>query len=305
MNREKLLDVVYFTGISDGRYKKNSISVNFISRLSEETAGVNALLPMLLSKSNKNLPTLQALNKRLGELYSASLSYGSYSYGDAQVLNLAISVVDDGYALEGEPLLQEASRILLDCLFLPVVTDGGFDKDSTELEKQSLIDEIEAEDNDKRIYALHRAREILCEGEPAAIGKAGKVGNVQKITPAAAFEAYGNLLATAAVEIITVGRNPDFSAAKREFSDAFGKAFTGISRAVSDARSARTLPKSEVREKTERQDIAQSKLVLGFKSETDLTEPEMVVFNKILGGSPSSKLFRNVREKLSLCYYCA
>lgn len=305
MKREELLPGVHFTGISDARYKKNTISVNFISRLSEETAGANALIPMLLSKSNKNLPTLRDLNKRLSALYSASLSYGSYSYGDAQVLHLSIAVVDDSYALEGEPLLREASRILLDCLFMPVLEDGAFEKDSVKLEKQSLIDEIEAEDNDKRIYALHRAREILCEGEPAATGKAGTVENVKKITPASAFEAYGNLLATAAVEIVTIGRNPDFSDAKKEFHDAFGKAFTGITRAVADTKSARTLPKDKVREKTERQDIAQSKLVLGLKSETELDEPVMVVLNKVLGGSPSSKLFRNVREKLSLCYYCA
>ena len=31
----------------------------------------------------------------------------------------------------------------------------------------------------------------------------------------------------------------------------------------------------------------------------------MVLANCILGGSPFSKLFMNVREKQSLCYYCA
>ncbi|GHU46266.1 peptidase M16 [Clostridia bacterium] len=305
MKREELLPGVHFTAVSDGRYKKNTISVNFIARLSEETAGPNALIPMLLSKSNRNLPTLRDLNKRLGELYSASLSYGGYAYGDAQVLNLSVTAIDDKYALAGEPLLRDASRILLDCLFMPVLEAGVFEKDSVELEKQSLIDEIEADDNDKRVFALHRTREIMCEGEPAAIGKAGKIENVRKITPAAAFEAYGELLRTAAVEIIAVGRNPDFKDAKSEFHAAFKAAYKGLTREISDTKSVRTLPKSDTREKTENQDIAQSKLVIGFKSKTEQDESVMVVVNKILGGSPTSKLFRNVREKLSLCYYCA
>ena len=52
--------------------------------------------------------------------------------------------------------------------------------------------------------------------------------------------------------------------------------------------------------------INQSKLVLGLKIDK-MTDFELryvlSVYSYILGGGPDSKLFKNVREKNSLCYY--
>ena len=51
--------------------------------------------------------------------------------------------------------------------------------------------------------------------------------------------------------------------------------------------------------------IEQSKLIIGFKLK-DLTDFErkyvMGIYSYILGGGPDSKLFKEVREKNSLCY---
>ena len=54
--------------------------------------------------------------------------------------------------------------------------------------------------------------------------------------------------------------------------------------------------------------VVQGKLTLGFRSGTILTDknyPAFALFNEIFGGSPTSMLFNNVREKMSLCYYCS
>ena len=53
--------------------------------------------------------------------------------------------------------------------------------------------------------------------------------------------------------------------------------------------------------------MAQAKLVMGFR--TGIFQPQkevaaMRMAMTIFGGTPSSKLFVNVREKQSLCYYC-
>ena len=56
-------------------------------------------------------------------------------------------------------------------------------------------------------------------------------------------------------------------------------------------------------------DLAQSKLVLGLRVDGDETDYEELrpirVMTALYGGTPFSRLFNNVREKLSLCYYCA
>src|SRR5690606_26755939 len=56
----------------------------------------------------------------------------------------------------------------------------------------------------------------------------------------------------------------------------------------------------------EYQDINQAKLNIGFRTYTRGLDPDYValqVLNGMLGGYPHSLLFKNVREKNSLCYY--
>ena len=53
-------------------------------------------------------------------------------------------------------------------------------------------------------------------------------------------------------------------------------------------------------------DVTQGKLCMGFRSTNEMTPetyPAVIVYNTLFGGSATSKLFNNVREKLSLCYY--
>ena len=53
---------------------------------------------------------------------------------------------------------------------------------------------------------------------------------------------------------------------------------------------------------TEALDVTQGKLCLGYRTDSgDL--PATMLMNAMLGGATTAKLFTNVREKLSLCYY--
>ena len=55
---------------------------------------------------------------------------------------------------------------------------------------------------------------------------------------------------------------------------------------------------------TEQMDVTQGKLSMGFRTDTE-DVPAMILANLLFGGSSNSKLFLNVREKLSLCYYAS
>jgi predicted Zn-dependent peptidase len=64
----------------------------------------------------------------------------------------------------------------------------------------------------------------------------------------------------------------------------------------------------QVRRIDESLEVGQGHLLLGFRTEKSIRDPENyanVVLNELLGASPTSKLFMNVREKLSLCYHCS
>ena len=152
--------------------------------------------------------------------------------------------------------------------------------------------------------ALNRATAVLCAGEPAGVNKYGYVEDVKKITAHSVTQAYRELLETARVEIMFVGcGNPE------KPQGIFTKAFAGISR---NPRSFNTLEIKKsadaLKEETEQMNVAQSKLVLGFRTGVAPSDHElnaMRLMISLYGGTPSSKLFLNVREKMSLCYYCA
>ena len=91
--------------------------------------------------------------------------------------------------------------------------------------------------------------------------------------------------------------------------DRFAQAFSKIDRKRLEICETEIIKTAkEVREISETMSVAQSKLVMGFRAGAELDTPEETAARlmvAIFGGTPHSKLFLNVREKLKLCYYCA
>jgi predicted Zn-dependent peptidase len=202
--------------------------------------------------------------------------------------------------------LNESVKILLDCLFDPLLESvdsssscAAFKPSVIETEKQACIDQINAELNDKRLYAVRQATKFLCKGEPAAVFDGGTIEGVKAVTPESAYRAYLNLLKTSRIEIICVGCS-DFDSVKKTLTQAFSKIERGQ---VDDCHSKAGLPKDEVLTHTEEMEVNQSKMVLGFKSDSDDADA-LALMSKIYGGTATSKLFERVREELTLCYYC-
>lgn len=297
---EKVCDGINFTSLIDERLKTNTIIIHMLSRLEKETASLNAIVPIMLSDSNKNYTTFTEMNKKLSSLYGSVIKGSVSKVGDSQVMSLMSSCIADKYAFDKEPVTEELTDILIDCLISPYTVNGIFEEKSFELKKQELLDDIEAEINNKRSYAIMRASLNIFENEPSCVSAKGDKETAEAITAKKAFEQYKNLLKTVQFEVMFVGSsNPDNIKSKL-FS-----ALNSIDRKYSgDNCSLKSPVKNAVKEVTETLDIAQSKMVIAFKTDFDGLVT-MKLMNAIFGGTPFSKLFLNVREKLSLCYYCS
>lgn len=290
---------IYFSRITDPRFKLNLISVRFLAPVSEEAAPENAVVSRILTKSCRKYPTFAALNNKLSALYAARIDANVSKCGDAQSIGITVSCIDNKYALENEKVNEEATDILISCLFDPLLENGVFPEKTVSLEKQSLIDDIEAELNDKRTYASQKAAEIMYEGEPAAIRPLGSIEQARRITPESAYNAYKRMLNNCRAEIICVGCS-DFEGSRKKLTEAF----MSLDRKEIFACGSKASPlKDTVAEVTEKLAVTQSKMVLGFKTDCE-NIPALQMMSAIYGGTTSSKLFLNVREKLSLCYYC-
>ncbi len=305
LNREKIAQNVYFSSVTDARYKTNRISVNLMVPLERKTATANALLCAVLRKCSAEYKSFTDINAKLCDLYGAYLDSDMLKIGEDQGISLFVTSIDDRYALGAEPVTEQAARLLCSLLLRPAIGDGSFPEQVLEVEKQVLIDQIESEINEKRSYAIMQCSKHMCAEERFAVPRYGYKQDVPGITGKALAEAYHNLITGAKVEIFFAGcGNPE------DAKQIFAEAFSHITRSSGQALFTEVRGEVEtVKEITEHMDIAQSKLVLGFRAGASVADEHksLVAFlaSAIYGATPTSKLFRNVREKLSLCYYCA
>lgn len=299
-----ICDGVNFRSIQDTRFKTMRIAVSFILPIQKDTAAANALLPFLLSRASREYPDYTKLSERLAELYGAALNADIHKLGETQVLSVCAVGLADRYALAGENISMELSRLLCSVIFDPPFVDGLFPENDFEQERRQTVELIDSEFNDKRTFAKHRCEEVMCEKEPFGINRYGSREAALALQRPQMTAAWENALRYARVEIMVLGDcNPQ--PVFRSFQSAFQK--LGRTGSV-DCRTEIVKSVAQVRDVTETMSVAQSKLVLGFRAGAAVPEDDVAavkLMTAIFGGTPHSKLFLNVREKLSLCYYCA
>ncbi|WP_457942147.1 EF-P 5-aminopentanol modification-associated protein YfmF [Caproiciproducens sp. LBM24188] len=304
IEQRSVCDGVNFRSIKDDRFKTVRVSVNFMLPLEKSMAASNAILPFLLSRASREYPDFTKLSERLEELYGAQIDADVQKLGDVQLLSIYASGIADRYALDGEKISAELSRLLCSIIFDPPLENNLFPQDGFEQEKRQTIEMIESEYNDKRSYARLRCEEIMCKNEPYGLNRYGSKEDIQNLKRENLTEAWKNMIQTARVEILVLG-DCDPEPAYRGFYRAFSEIRKEKPAACTTTNVSRA---DQVNEVTEKMDVAQSKLVMGFRTAVSLRDkryPVVRLMTALYGGTPSSKLFLNVREKLSLCYYCS
>lgn len=301
LDRKQLSDGIFFSRITDGRFKTNRISVTFYNDFSADRRSDYAILPYILTDSCRRYPNLTRLTEKYSDLYGASVSDNLGCSFDRRSMTFTISSIDDRYTLDGERLEEECCELLLDCILDPVLEDGAFPAESVEIMKQELVDAIESVKGDPRSYAAQQGAMAAFEGEPCGLPVNGTVEQARAITPQSAFEAYGSLLRTSRIEIFCSGCS-DFSVSERVFAQRLGKLTRGDICTLSPTP---TPLKSDVCRKTEKFGTQQAILRMYFKAPQLTDRYAGAVLSMILGGMTTSRFFTNIREKQSLCYYCS
>lgn len=305
INRSSICDGVQFQSIKDTRFKTMRMSVHFLIPLSSQTAASNALLPFLLTRACRDYPDYTRLSQRLAELYGASVSADVGKMGDVQRLTITAVGIADRYCFGGESISRELADLLCQMVFEPPFDENGnFREEDFKQEKRQTLENIEAEFNDKRSYAKLRCEEILCENEPYGISRYGSKADVTALSREELRAAWETLIRSARVEVMVSG-----NCEPEEVAAGFKASFQQQRREnIPSCDTKIILQAGAVRDVTETMQVAQSKLVMGFRTGTEPDTPEMAqtrLMATIFGGTPHSKLFLNVREKLSLCYYCS
>lgn len=300
-NRREIMQDVFLTYLPAQRFKTSRMTVQLIAPLQRETAAVNALLPAVLRRGTVRCPDMESLSAALDTLYGANIDYTVRKKGERQCVGFAAGFIDDAFTPHGEKLLEPVSAMLGELLLDPVTHGGRFLSSYVESEKANLIDAIRGLKNDKRDWADIRLMQEMCAGEPYSVLRLGDEETAGRITNQSLYVHGQALMASSRVEVIYCG-----SAEAQRVEDAVLTALAALPRGAQTAlpEVQRIQAPDTPRRIVETMDVTQGKLAMGYRCSSD-DYPAMVLANLIFGGTSNSKLFLNVRERLSLCYYAS
>lgn len=307
MVRKEIMPGVWLSCLHEDKFKTACVSLSLITQLKRDTAAMNALIPYVLRRGCTHYQDMEAISARLEELYGSAVEPVVRRIGELQCVGFFASLPEGAYLPEGQEVLEEASALMGELLLSPVTRGGLLLKQYVDSEKSKMLELIRSRVNNKQGYAVSRCMEEMCCCEDYAVGRLGSEAECEAINYQKLTKRYHDLLQSSPIEIFYCGR----------------AGFDRVAAAMKDA--LMTLPRGEIdydigtdvrmnaledkpRFVEEKMDVTQGKLVIGFRLGECMEQPDIAalhVFNCLYGGSSTSKLFMNVREKLSLCYYAS
>lgn len=296
----KIKDGVSLNYINDKKYKTVSVSLYLHRNLKRDEVTKNALLTAVLKQGTKKYPTAKEISRYLEDLYGASYGISVFKKGSVQTLSFGFNCLTQKYS--DDSIIENAFDMLFEFLLNPYCENGAFSKKYVETEKINLENDIKALINDKRAYADFKCIENMCQGEDNALCEVGYIEDLNDIDEKNLYEHYKTIITQSPVDIFIVG-DVDIEKTKEYLENVFEKLPLDIKpldkiTSKNDAGDVKTVYESL--------DVSQGKLSIGLRTQTIATDDDyyaLLVGNSVFGSGAHSKLFNNVREKLSLAYY--
>lgn len=305
--RKEILPGVWLTALENDKFKTGCLSISLLTQLDRETAAMNALIPYVLRRGSRNHTDMQALVTELDGLYGSYIEPVVRKIGEIQCIGFLASFADDKYLPDGSGVFESIANLCGEILLAPCTKGGLLLPEYVDSEKEKLLDSIKSRLNDKRSWALQRLIEQMCCYEPFAVSRLGTEDTAENIYYQKLTKHYRSLIMTCPIEIFYCG-SLGADAVAEKLSDAF----SGMPRGEIDYDIGTDIRmnavEESVREFTDELSVTQGKLVMGYRLGDCMEDPDIAalyVFNAVFGGCVTSKLFMNVREKLSLCYYAS
>ena len=287
--------------IPEEKFKSNLVSIYIQRILDRDEVTMNALLPSIIKSGSEKYPSAREMSYHQDDLYGVSIGADSSKRGESQVITFKIISTDEEYL--DEQIFKKVVKYLDEVVNHPLVIDGGFKEEYVAIEKENLKNRIESIINDKGRYAVERAREEMFKNEKYGISDLGYLEDIDKITAKGLYEHYVNIMKTSPIDIVVEGNFDE-----DEIVEIISNGFDFHRENIIEIPRADFIKKvDEIKVIKEEMDITQGKLVMGYRCNVDYKDEfkyySLFVGSNVLGGGPHSKLFVNVREKESLCYY--
>lgn len=298
-------DGTKLTIVPSDKFKTSVMGVSFILPLGTEYAAAYAILPKVLRRGTAKYNDMQRIGNALDTLYGARIEPFVRKRGENLVIGFNSDVVDEKYISNAKDLTKSVATLLLSFFNQPYLINGCFNEEYVQSEKKNLADKIQAQKNDTRSYAVRRLHEEMCKDEAFGFNEFGTIEQVNALTPEFIKQAYDDVMKNAKIQLFYCGGMNE-TVVEDAFKEAIGE--RAVQKAYNISTEVIANPKQEVRTVKQQMNVSQGKLSIGFRTgvtANDEIYPSMLILNTIFGSSTSSRLFLNVREKMSLCYYAS
>lgn len=292
------LDNVNIHTIKTDRFKTITFKINFKRLLKKDEVTIRNMLINTLFTSCLKYPTKRLMEIKTEDLYGLSYRGFNSAIGKYSIMSLEATFLNEKYTEKG--MNKKSIDFIHEVLFNPNQKNNEFDKSCFQIAYNNLEDELISLKENTNLYSQIRLAESM-DDEYISIRQMGYLNDLKNINPKLLYDYYLDVFQNDCVDIYLVG----------DINDNLISYVKDIFKFYKNKKDENThfyKPNKyhlKTQEVIEEDKSIQSKLVLGFKL-IDLTDFELRyvlnIYNYILGGSPDSKLFRNVREKESLCY---
>lgn len=291
--------------IKTDNFKTDLIAVFLTTKLTRENVTKNAMIPMILRKGSKNLENVEEINKHLEDMYGADFNCGVDKTGDNQVMKFYLEIIDNEFLPNKEDLLSNGIDTLLELTFDPKTKNNAFEEEYINTEKEKLKIIIEGRKDSKAKYAYTRCQEEMYKDKPYGLYQYGYIEDIDEIDSENLYEYYKRLISECKIDIFISG-NIDENKVTEKIRKNYRIQNLNERQPVYESKNVPLEAKKE-NEIEEKADVTQGNLILGLRIEEESKKEKYVavVYNAILGGSATSKMFQIVREKHSLAYTAA
>ena len=290
------INQIPITYVNVDKFKSVSGILFFKMPIKKEMFVTRTLIRNILIHSCNKYPSNRLLNINCLENFDAYYSSGFRREGNYAINYFIFRCLDEKYSEKN--VINNVIDTFYEIIFNPNVVDGKFNEEEYSLATQRLRSYLESEKENATSYAEN----MLCKqmGYDTAISFKPEIEILNKVTNESLYNEYLNMINNSEIEFIVAGNKVSYIS--------FDKLFLNLKAKKYDKKlKIQTEIPDSFNKKIEEYNGLQSILTVGLKLK-DLSDYEstyvLPVYNNILGGGASARLFDTVREKNSLAYSC-
>lgn len=296
---------IFLSVFKTDKFKSGVITFTLTLPLDEGYYANNLILAGVLRRGTEKFPKMSDINRRLDELYASCVEIRSTMTRNSLSFIFTAEFLDDKYILNPVDVFGGVLEIISQMILHPNAKNGQFDPEIFAQEVDCVNDALQAEINNTRVYAATRCNELMNRNNKFYPTVDGLLEQIKSITPKSLYEYYKYMIKNTSLEVFYVG-SENISCVAEKIKKYFSN-FDFCSKVMKLSNEKILLPDIFIAQ-TRKMSVSQGKLAMGFDTGIDIFNSDYyatLVFNEIFGGSSSSKLFLNVREKMNICYYCS